>query len=345
MHRKMLTGISLGVLMVGFGGIALTRVPKASQKVSETKPAIAGAATDLVRVSIDSVMRHIEVVIGPVQMPAGATKRVPVQLAAVPIDGYVRGFSWFVHDVTGRMLPSDLLHHVNLIDPDQSELFAPVARRVVAAGRETPAQSLPRVIGYPISSGTRFLVVSMFSNTRDHDYEAFLTVRINYVQKRAGFRPVSVFPFSLDVAGPVGDKEFAVPPGRTVRYWDGSPRIEARILGLGGHLHDYARKLELIDLTSNETLWSVTPRISNGKLMGVPRSNPWRRGGIKLQPDHRYRVRVEYFNPTSKPAPDGGMGVVAGIVATRHRWPVFDRQHPDYVADLQNVMMAGHGHH
>ena len=290
-------------------------------------------------------MRHIELVIGPVHMPAGAMNRVPAQIAALPVSGWVRGYSWFVHNAAGRMLPSDLLHHVNLIDPDRSELFAPVSRRVMAAGRETPGQELPSLIGYPISAGTRLLVVSMFSNTRVHDYDAYLTVRINYVSDAAGFKPLPVYPFSLAVTGPVGDKDFSVPPGRTVRYWEGSPRLNARILGLGGHLHDYARKLELINVTSNKTLWSVVPRTRNGKLISVPRSTLWRRGGIKLRKDHRYRVSVEYFNPTTKPAPDGGMGVVAGVVHTRDQWPAFDRKHPEYTADLRSVVKAAEHKH
>jgi hypothetical protein len=136
--------------------------------------------------------------------------------------------------------------------------------------------------------------------------------------------------------GPVGDKDFPLPPGRTVRSWEGSPRTDARILALGGHVHQYARLLQLTDLTTGKVIWSAAPDEHNV----LPRAMPWRRGGIKLLRDHRYRVSVEYQNPLGAPSPHGGMGVVAGVVTTRAAWPSLDRDNPEYRTDLQNIIDA-----
>jgi hypothetical protein len=76
---------------------------------------------------------------------------------------------------------------------------------------------------------------------------------------------------------------------------------------------------------------------------------PWKTGGIQLRRDHRYRVTVVYDNPTDRPAPHGGMGVVAGIAFVREPWPRVRYDSRDYRTDLYNILAgpaleaAGHG--
>jgi hypothetical protein len=74
-------------------------------------------------------------------------------------------------------------------------------------------------------------------------------------------------------------------------------------------------------------------------------------GGVKVSPDHTYRIYVEYENPMTHPAPDGGMGEIGGVIwASKDvAWPEFSRADPIYVADLINTLEApekagGHGH-
>lgn len=297
--------------------------------------------------------RELELIVGPVNLEAGGHHlRLPVQLAELPIEGWIHGFEWRITDAQGRKLPDDLLHHVNLIDPDHRELFAPIARRVLAAGRETPQQSLPSLLGYPVDRGTRLLVSAMFASPDRRDYrDVSLHLRIPY--SRPGDRlidPRSVYPFYLDVMGPVGPKDFAVPPGYTEKFWEGSPAVDARVLALGGHLHDYARELRLEDVTEGEVVWRTEPNTEGrGHVVSVPTSKPWWKGGIKLRKEHTYRIVVEYYNPTDRPAPDGGMGAIGGaVLADPEAWPTFDRTDAAYVADLRNTLraprMLGHRH-
>lgn len=299
--------------------------------------------------------RVVEFVIGPVELPDGMPHlRLPVQMATLPTDGWLRGFDWRIVDGEGRKLPDALLHHMNFADPDRRQLFDPTPRRVLAAGRETRTTMLPPVLGMPFREGDRYMVSAMFANSTGGDYpEAHLRVRIHYTEEGDRLiRPHEVLPFYLDVTGPVGDKDFAVPPGRTVKAWEGSPAIEARILVTGGHLHDYATELKLEDLTTGRVLWRTVPnRSDDGRVFSVPEGHFWWRGGIPVHPDHRYRVEVTYVNPGDEPAPLGGMGVVAGIVrpAPDAEWPDLDRTHPDYCLDLMNHVTAprrlsGHSH-
>lgn len=310
---------------------------------------------DLIRVEDRPEEGALEVIVGPVSLEAGGPHlRTRVQLVELPIRGWLHGFTWEIRDAGGRPLPDDLLHHVNLIDPDARELFAPIPRRVVAAGRETKTQELPGLLGYPLEEGTRVLVSAMFANPTPRDVrEAYLHVRLFYSEDGDHLiDPRTVYPFYLDVMGPVGPKEFDVPPGRTAVSWEGSPAIPGRILGIGGHVHDHADTLRLVDVTEGEVLWETAPSVDEeGRVTGVPASKLWWRGGVKVEPDHTYRIEVVYRNPLDRPAPDRGMGAIGGILLASGaaEWPALDRTDHAYAADLRNTLeepfrSGGHGH-
>lgn len=318
-------------------------------------PPIPHTSSELVSVKHHPDERVVEVVVGPVELTDGMPHlRSQVQIVRMPAGGWLRGYDWNVTNAEGEVLPDALLHHVNFVDPDHRKLFDATPRRFLAAGRETRKAMLPPVVGVPFDEGDRFMVSAMFANSTGTDYpEAYVRVRLHYLARGDRLvHPRDVYPFYLDVTGPVGLKDFAVPPGRTVEAWEGSPAVDARILGAGGHVHDYAQRLRLIDLTTGEVLWDAEPnRSASGRVFSVPMGRFWWRGGIPIRSDHRYRAEVVYHNPTGEPSPLGGMGVIAGVVAPADgaEWPALDRSHPDYREDLMNHVMApeelsGHGH-
>ncbi len=329
--------------------------PVAHRAAPADRPPIPHTERSRITVEHRPEERVVELVVGPVELRDGMPHlRLPVQMAEMPTSGWIRGFDWRITDGEGETLPDALLHHVNVVDPDRRQLFDPTPLRVLAAGRETRRAMLPPVLGIPFDEGTRLMVSAMFANATGADYpDARLHVRIRYLKAEGRLiRPHEVLPFYLDVTGPVGRKDFAVPPGRTVKAWEGSPEVEARILGAGGHLHDYAERIRLIDLTADRVLWSAEPNASaGGRVYSVPEGHFWWGGGIPVRPDHRYRVEVVYHNPTDRPSPLGGMGVVAGAVVPRPdaSWPALDRSNRDYCLDLMNHVTAprrlsGHGH-
>lgn len=307
-----------------------------------------------VRTLVDE--RLVEFDIGPVELTVGMEHlRLPIQMARFPVDGWIHGFEIEMLDAEGHEIPLDLLHHVNFIDPDKRELFSAMARRVMAAGRETMREKLPDVIGYPISDGDRMLISAMFANPFERDFPgSHLIVRFFYSTESDGFfQPRNVYPFYLDVMGPVGGKDFPVAPGKTVQYWEGNPAVDGRILAIGGHLHDHASKLALVDMTTGKTVWETVPtRSADGRVTDVPGGSFFWTLGRKIYADHTYRISVEYDNPLDVPAPDGGMGAIGGVVWVGKNtvWPEFDRGDDVYVADLINTLDApanlhGHGAH
>ncbi|HSJ14102.1 MAG TPA: hypothetical protein VK939_06795 [Longimicrobiales bacterium] len=352
--RLLRTTVMAGAAIV-FAAAALAFRPPAGplDPGAADRPPIPGTETSLARVVLETDPRALDLIVGPVTIPPHTEGMlIPVQLVQIPVDAWVHGFAWTMHDHEGRLLSPDLLHHVNLIDPDRRELFGATARRVLAAGRETSGFTMPPVLAYPFARDTRLLVAAMFSNpTSETITNAELRVRLRYSPRpRRGPEPLAVFPFHLDVMGPVGSKSFPVPPGRTVQSWEGAPATDVRVLAMGGHMHDHARLLRLEDVTTGAELWRAEPIEVDGRVVGVPRASPWRRGGLKLRRDHVYRVTIEYYNPTPVATEHGGMGLVAGVSVARAEWPGVDRDHPEYTSDLASLIAAphaagaGHGH-
>lgn len=342
-------------LAAALAAAALAVPPLSALQDAPDRPPIPHTSSDRIAVEHHPEERVVELVVGPVELTDGMPHlRLPVQMAVLPTSGWIRGFEWRIVDGEGERLPDDLLHHVNLVDPDRRQLFASTPLRVLAAGRETRRALLPPVMGVPFEEGSRLMVSAMFANATGTDHpDARLRVRIHYlVEGERLVRPHDVLPFYLDVTGPVGDKDFPVPPGRTVRSWEGSPAVPARILGAGGHLHDHAERIRLTDLTTGRVLWSADPHASrDGRVFSVPEGRFWWGGGIPVRPDRRYRVEVVYRNPGDEPTPLGGMGVVAGVVlpADADAWPPVDRADRSYCMDLMNhvtepMRSTGHGH-
>lgn len=297
----------------------------------------------------------LEFVIGPVDLPAdGPHIRLPMQWAKIPFDAYMHGFEWEMRDGSGELLPPDLLHHVNLIDPDNRELFAPISRRILAAGRDTQKEEIPRILGFPLEEDGRILVATMFANPGDADYEdVYLHFKIRYSRAGEGLiTPKAVYPFYVDVMSFTDVKDFEVPPGHTVRSRTVRPGVDARILGIGGHVHDYATELRFEDATTGDVLWRAEPEVNeSGRVIGIPSSKFLLQLGKKIYKAHEYRIVVEYENPLDYPAPDMGMGAIGGIVAIMGdgEWPAYDPNDPEYVLDLNNTItapdrMGGHGH-
>lgn len=161
-----------------------------------------------------------------------------------------------------------------------------------------------------------------------------------------GGRPWPLFrasPWQMDVAFPVGDKSFALPPGRSSRTYEGQPAVAGKIIGLGGHMHDYGRVIEFADATTGQIIYRATPVVdSAGRIESVPIAMlfGWTRLGVHIVPDHRYRVTVAYDNPTGQPIPDGGMGVVGGLFVPDHgvQWPAADARDSLYQQDYRHYM-------
>lgn len=309
-------------------------------------PDVPAPDSALVRIEDHPEGHYLDIVVGPADLPSGGPhQRLPIQLVSLPIEGWLHGFDVEMIDGQGRQLPSTLLHHANLIETDARELFAPIPRRLLAAGRETHEKDVPELIGVPLHRGERLLVATMLANPTSSDYPVvYARIRLRYSRPEDHMlQPRDVYPFYLDVKYPLGKRDFDLPPGTSTQSWEGSPAVAGRILGIGGHLHDYADFLELQDVTTGDVIWKTDPTVRNGRVVGVPTGKLWMKGGVPIEPDHVYRISVQYTNPTGKTIRDGGMGAIGGViwVAKNVRWPaVRPPQDSMFVQDLRNTLTA-----
>jgi hypothetical protein len=274
----------------------------------------------------------------------------PVMGVDLPLTGWMSGFRIELVDSAGRPVPSELLHHYNLIDPNHRELFLPISRRVLAAGSETGAVRMSRwLMGAPFIKGDRLVASAMLHNPTTQAYSGVRTrLILTYSADGHWYPLLRAYPWQFDVAFPVGEKSFDLPPGRSEKFYEGSPAVAGKIVGIGGHVHDHADSLVLRDVTTGTVIWRALPITdSTGHVVAMPiKKFIGLTGiGVRIAPAHRYRVTVFYDNETGHTLPDGGMGVVAGLFAPAPdaTWPVADQTDSLYVSDLRHALRMGEG--
>jgi hypothetical protein len=144
-----------------------------------------------------------------------------------------------------------------------------------------------------------------------------------------------------------GSNTFDVPPGKSEKAHEFTLPVGGRLLGVGGHLHDYGVRVRLEDVETGKVITTVAAtRDSAGKvekighrLFGVTGD------GLRLKADHRYRVVGEYDNPTGETLTRGAMASMVGLFVPDDMaaWPEIDRSHPDFRRDMASLQVRGDG--
>lgn len=313
----------------------------------------ADAQEALLSLRHDADDRELIFEIGPLQLAANADHHAvtqpKAQAVALPIRGYLHGFTTEMVGEDGTVLPAMLLHHVNIIAPQRRELFSQIMQRVGAAGSETGDVGIPRFLGYPVNPGDSLLFTAMFQNPTKQSYRnARLRVRMRYTGEKTWHPRWAIQPFYLDVMPPAGLHAYDLPPGRSQRSWQGKPAVSGRVLALGGHLHKYGVALRLEDLTEGKLVYESKPEFDEqGNVVAMPKKYFIWRWGIPLKAGHTYRLTAIYDNPTGKSLPGGGMGALGGVLIPDDpaRWPGVDREHPEYQYDVKFTYEGSHGGH
>lgn len=309
-------------------------------------PSVARADEPDLRVEQNEQRRTVTLEYGPLTLPANTAyggSLVPVSVeATLGVDGWLRSFDIELLDAEGRPLEHPLLHHAGLFAPGERAVFGPAMRRVVAFGSETERIRLPGQLGYRVEPADTLLLLAALYNATSVSYEGIvLRMTMRYADARHDVAHQDVLPLYLDVMPP-GDRVYDVPPGESRRSWEWSPSISGRAVALGGHLHRYGRELTLEDVTTGDTLWvGEASYDESGELVGVSRTIYLR--GVRLHPEHVYRITAVYRNPTDRVV-RGAMGKIGGVFLPDggQRLPAADRTNADYQRDLH--AMRHHTH-
>ena len=321
-------------------------------------PALLTTDTPGFAVRVNSSRHEVTLTLGPMRL-AGSTPvgephamhhgghGLPLVRFDWPVSGWIRGFRIRIIDAASRPLSRRHLHHLNLLHLERRQLVEPVYERTIAVGQETEDVLLPASIGVRIETGAEMALLTAFANEAGEDLHGVtLELVITYLPANTMPRPREVRPFAIDLGFRPGETDaFDVGPGRTERKRDFVLATGGRLLGVGGHLHDYAESIALVDVTSGKTLFELRTRAdSSGKVSGVDRKLFGVRGnGLRLRASRTYRVVAVYRNPLGHTLVDGGMAVLAGIFApdVPADWPLLDRSDKVFRADLAGLDRFG----
>ncbi|HEX6992008.1 MAG TPA: hypothetical protein VF151_08985, partial [Gemmatimonadales bacterium] len=138
-----------------------------------------------------------------------------------------------------------------------------------------------------------------------------------------------------------------VPPGKSEHSHEFTLPVAGRLLGVGGHMHDYGQEVRLEDAETGKVITRVKAELDdNGHIEGVGRKLFAIRGaGVRLKANHRYRVVGVYDNPTDRSIVNGGMAHMVGLFVPDDlaAWPEIDPSNPDYRRDMASLNERGGG--
>jgi hypothetical protein len=315
--------------------------------------------TPAVHVSVDSSRHELTVTSGPYNLPnlppmedhammdLGTSHDTPLQRFAWPVEGWFRGFRVELVDRHGRPVPQHVMHHMIMVNFSRRQLLYSAAERLMGTGTETGEVSVPKTIGVPMKPGMELGMYVAWHNDTGKDLEGVqLKLIMLWTPKNQNPQPVNALPIYMDVNLTVGGQNtFDVPPGKSTKAYEFTLPVGGRLLGVGGHMHDYGTRVWLEDVETGKVLTQVkAERDKEGKLVKVSRKLFGVSGdGLRLKPNRRYRVVGEYDNPTGEMLPNGAMASMVGLFVPDdiRRWPAIDPRDPTYRRDLASLDVRG----
>ncbi len=313
-----------------------------------------------VSVTVDSSEHELTIKAGPYDLPnmppmdartmmnLGMAHDMPVQQFEWPIDGWFRGFRVDLVDAKGHPVPRHVMHHLIMVNFSRRQLIYSAAERLMGAGTETDGEiTVPKTIGVPMSPGMKLGMYVAWHNDTGKDLDGvYLKLTMLWTPKNQNPQPVNSMPIYMDVNLTVGGSNtFDVPPGKSSKSFEFTLPVGGRLLGVGGHMHDYGVSVRLEDAETGRVVTRVVAtRDAKGKVTKVSRKLYGVSGdGLKLKVHHKYRVVADYDNPTNETRIKGAMAHMVGLFVPddMSQWPKIDPSDPAYQRDLASLQVGG----
>src|SRR3954463_3967590 len=267
---------------------------------------MSGGPTDpRVSVAIDSSHHELTITSGPFNLPnmppmeghammdLGMSHDTPVQTFEWPGDGWFRGYRVDLVDAQGNPVPRHVMHHMIMVNFSRRQLLYSAAERLMGAGTETDGEvSVPKTIGVPMEPGMKLGMYVAWHNDTGKDLQGvFLKLTMLWTPKNQNPQPVNALPIYMDVNLTVGGTNtFDVPPGHSSKAYEFTLPVGGRLLGVGGHMHDYGSRVRLEDAETGKVITQGVGQRARSRTMlqvgrnlfGVP--GP----GLRLKASHRY---------------------------------------------------------
>ena len=262
----------------------------------------------------DTAAHALTVTLGPLNLPANTTHdhvaQPAPQVLEVPFDGWITAYHPSLVTADGQQLPGRLLHHVAFWNTSRADFLCPNKDEHIfgAGGEMNDWPALPG-FGYRVHKGDRIRITSMFHNPTAADSPAtMLRVKMEYAPLEANLK--SVYPAWFDVKQ-CGESDFPLEAGGT--HLTGSVKVgfSGRLLGVGGHMHDYGERLALNDTAAGQPVASLHSALDEqGHIRSMPIVTFLDRGGYALTKGANLQVVADYGKPLVPHA--DGMAIVVG---------------------------------
>ena len=306
------------------------------------------ADTPAVRVDLDVRAHVVTYTAGPFAvhpMPGGhhGEMKDHVLRIAWPMDGWVRGYAVDLVDSAGTPLDRAMMHHAGLANLQRRELLVPILQCFVAASKETAPVLAPPYIGVPVHRGDSMALFAGLHSPNGQEVErVYVRYRFPYRDASEGAPGAVVQPMHFLVGFvPGGPAAFDLPPGRSEHAAEYVMPVNAHLIVAGGHVHDYAVSMRLVECGSGKTLVELKAhRRADGTVTGLDRFVfGFHEDALFLEKGRCYRVIATYDNPTGRTIVDGGMGSIGGpvIVDDPQDWPKLERGAPAIVLDVATL--------
>jgi hypothetical protein len=260
----------------------------------------------------------IVVRIGPMNLPAHTSHmkmpQPPDLEWQIPIDGWLLAYSPKLVDAEGNVVPGSVLHHTAFWNENRADFLCPnKEEHIFGAGGELTNWAEVPGYGYRVQMGDKIRIETMVHNPTDSSYEnVYLEVTIPYQQVADSPQPKSVYPTWMDVKS-CGNSGYDLPAGKSEQTGTVSVKYSGVLLGVGGHMHDYAKQLTLEDVTRKESVATLDAKVDDhGELISMPTVLFLDKGGYKFAAGDVLKISATYDNTTGQLLRDGAMGIVVG---------------------------------
>jgi hypothetical protein len=281
---------------------------------------------------MDAATNTITLRVGPMTLPAhtGHTKmpQPPDLFWTIPVDAWLLAYTPRLVDSNGSEVPGRVLHHVAFWNENRSDFLCPnKEEHIFGAGSEMTNWAQIPGHGYRVQKGDKIRIETMVHNPWDTGYDkVYLEVKIPFAPAVAsgaglgaqlGAQPAvkSVYPTWMDVES-CGNSGYDLKPGKNVTTGTVVVKYDGILLGVGGHMHDYAKGIVLENATRKETVATLDATVDeHGQLLSMPVVTFFDKGGYKFASGDTLKITATYENPTGKLLRDGAMGIVVGYFA------------------------------
>jgi hypothetical protein len=272
--------------------------------------------------------KTIVVRVGPISLPAHTSHmkmpQPPDLVWQVPIDGWMLGYTPRLVNANGNAVPGTVLHHVAFWNENRPDFLCQNKEEHIfgAGGEMTNWTQIPGY-GYPAKMGDKIRVETMVHNPTATSYDkVYLEVTIPYQEVGKGPSLKNFYPAWMDVKS-CGNSSYNLIPGKSEMRGIVTVKYGGVLLGVGGHMHDFAKQLVLEDVTRKETVATLDAQVdAKGHLEGMPVRLFVEQGGYKFGAGDQLRIAATYDNPTGEILHDGAMGIVVGYFVPADDVPV-----------------------